>query len=88
MPEDQFLQIITQSGAGGGLLICVYLFGRSVMKGFGRSVDTINTTLTGLKTSIETLNSDIKVIIEKTAWHERAIDAHESRLSTLEKKGN
>jgi len=39
-----------------------------------------------IKNSIDVLNERVAVIIEKTAWHERAIEEHNNRLRDLETK--
>jgi len=42
------------------------------------------TILSRLQTSVEQLNSQIAVIIEKTSWHERELERHDDRISQIE----
>ena len=37
-----------------------------------------------LKTSVQQLNDRVLVLIEKTVWHEKELEKHESRISKLE----
>lgn len=45
-------------------------------------------TIDKMQDSIESLNTNIAVIIEKSAWHERAIEKQDQRLSALEDTSN
>jgi len=40
--------------------------------------------LNEVRISITTLNQKIAMIMEKTIWHEKALDKHEDRLTKLE----
>ncbi len=42
--------------------------------------------LAEISKSITGLHSQIVLIVEKTAWHEKEIEKHEDRLSELEKR--
>jgi len=47
-------------------------------------VGDIKRTFSELKDSVETLNKNVAVIIEKTAWHEKTLEKHDERLRGLE----
>lgn len=44
--------------------------------------------LSQISKSIADLNSQVGVIIERTAWHEKTIGRHDERISRLESRSN
>ena len=41
--------------------------------------------LAGLKNSVEKLNQQIAVIIEKTAWHEKWLERHDEEIAKIKR---
>lgn len=48
------------------------------------AVKDIKKTFGKVQVSIETLNQNVAVIIEKTTWHEKTLEKHDERLRELE----
>lgn len=50
------------------------------------ATSTLITTMKDISRSIDVLNTQVAVILEKVAMHERALDRQESRIENLERR--